>query len=128
MTAALAAVKSHVGVDVKRIERGEAVFKRAEFQSSEQQLLDSLADARNEFATRFCCAKVAVARALGRSLDDGRRYVVVRAANPRSGELQVSLEAALAEEFPQFREGPLLVHTARREDFIVATTFLERPR
>ena len=79
-------------------------------------------------ATRFWCAKEAVAKALGRGLSDGPRSVVVRgwlAGGETTAQLEAELGPGLAAEFPQFADKRLRVFTEKYKKYIVATTFCD---
>jgi phosphopantetheinyl transferase len=126
VVAALAAFHPHVGIDVERIEPREASFERIAFDATERKLLDGFGADRDEGITRLWCAKEAVAKATGRGLAEGPRSVLVRAADPSSGEVQVQLGPTRAAELRELRDANLRVRTIREDTLIVATTLCEK--
>ena len=76
--------------------------------------------------TRFWCAKEATAKALGKGLLEGPRSLTVRKADATTGTLEVVLGDRLAREFPELAGVPVVVYTAREEDWAVASTVCER--
>jgi phosphopantetheinyl transferase len=126
IVAALAAFRPHVGIDIERIQSRDAGFEKIAFDSTESKLLNSFTTKRDEWITRFWCAKEAVAKGLGRGLVEGPGSVLVRAADPATGEIQVQLGPYLAEEFPEFSDANLCVRTVREDTLVVATTLCEK--
>jgi hypothetical protein len=98
--AALAAFGPHAGIAVDRVRPREAPFDE-----EERRLLDTFPGDRDEAVARFCCAREAVARAVGAA------GVAVRAADPGSGRVTVAADGAR-----------LVAWTARDGDLVVATT------
>jgi phosphopantetheine--protein transferase-like protein len=126
VVAGLAAFRPHVGIDLEHIQPREESFEKIAFDPTERELLNSFTPDRDEWITRFWCAKEAVAKALGRGLPEGPQSVLVRAADPDTGDIQVTLGSFLAGEFPELQETNLRVRTVRDDSLIVATTFCER--
>lgn len=150
--AALASYEPYVGIDLEKIEPREESFEAVAFDDFERTLLAAAPD-RFEAATRFWCAKEAVAKALGRGLNFGPHSVTVRACyessavtdseqvvgqaaleeNASSSQtqssnswwLEVELGPGLAAEFPHFAGRRLRVFTTGYKKFIVATTFCD---
>jgi phosphopantetheinyl transferase len=122
--AALAATTPYVGIDIERVIPREAGFEEIAFNDAERRLLDRVEN-RDEWIARFWCAKEAVGKALGRGLLGGPRGLTVSGADAGSGLVEVTLEAPLAEEFPQWQGVPLVVTTGEEEGLAVATTLCE---
>jgi phosphopantetheinyl transferase len=120
-------VHQYLGVDVQEIEARSPDFEEIAFTPHERHLLDRLETTdRNEWLTRFWCAKEAVGKALGRGLIHGPHSVVVQGIEGAGEILQVTLGPRLAEEFPQLAELLLAVYTMRHGDFMIASTLCER--
>ena len=116
-----------LGVDIERIRPHQETFQRITFTEGERWLLDSLpAASREEWVTRLWCAKEAVAKAIGKGFGEGPRSVLVQKLDARTGRVEIVLEERLAREFPDLGGVPLLVYTARDEDWAVASTLCER--
>jgi phosphopantetheine--protein transferase-like protein len=117
----------HLGVDVQQIEARSPDFEEVAFTPHERRLLDSLGNtARQEWLTKFWCAKEAVGKALGRGLMHGPHSVIVQAVEAAGEIVQVTLGDRLAEEFPQLAGRLLAVYTMRHRDFMIASTLCER--
>jgi malonyl CoA-acyl carrier protein transacylase/phosphopantetheinyl transferase len=116
-----------VGIDLERIQSRERSFQEIAFSNDELALLDSCAgSARDEWVTRFWCAKEATAKALGKGLVEGPRSLSVRGLDARTGMVEVVLGDALSRGFPELAGVPLVVYTASEEDVVVASTLCER--
>jgi phosphopantetheine--protein transferase-like protein len=121
------AAQQHLGVDVQQIEERSPDFEEVAFSPHERRLLDSLGNAgRQEWLTRFWCAKEAVGKALGRGLIHGPHSVIVQAVEGAGEIVEVTLSGRLAEEFPQLAGLSLAVYTMRHGDFMIASTLCER--
>lgn len=116
-----------LGIDVERLRPRQEAFQEIAFSEDELALLGSLPDsARDEWVTRFWCAKEAAAKALGKGLVAGPRSLAVRKVHDATGTVEVVLGDALAQGFPELAGVPLVVYTAREEDWVVASTLCER--
>jgi len=116
-----------LGIDIECIRQHEPGFDRFTFVSEEISLLSQLDEfARQEWVTRFWCAKEAVAKALGRGFLNGPRSLAVQEFNTQTKVIQVSIQGKLAEMFPEFNGSQILAYTAREEDYIIAISFCER--
>jgi phosphopantetheinyl transferase len=121
------AAHQRLGVDVQRMEPRSQDFEAIAFAPQERSLLDSIENsARQEWLTRFWCAKEALGKALGRGLIHGPQSVVVQAWDEASGVVQVALGEGLAGEFPELAGVFIAVYTTCRGDFIIASTLCER--
>jgi phosphopantetheinyl transferase len=117
----------HLGVDVQQIEPRSVDFEEVAFTSEERGLLAGLDDdARQEWLTRFWCAKEAVGKAVGRGLIHGPRSVIVRAMDVAGEVVKVALGDRFADEFPDMAGVIMTVYTIRHGDFIIASTLCER--
>jgi len=102
-------------------------FQEIAFDDDELSLLASFTGpARDEWVTRFWCAKEATGKALGKGLMEGPRSLSVRRLDARTGIVEVVLGDALSRGFPELAGVPLVVYTAREEDVVVASTLCER--
>ena len=116
-----------LGIDIERIRAREGPFQEIAFHADELTLLDAFAGStRDEWVTRLWCAKEATAKALGKGLLEGPRSLTVRKVDATTGTLEVVLGDRLAREFPELAGVPLLVYTAREEDWAVASTVCEK--
>jgi phosphopantetheinyl transferase len=116
-----------LGIDIERIRAREGPFQEIAFHADELTLLDAFAgSARDEWVTRLWCAKEATAKALGKGLLEGPRSLTVRKVDATTGTLEVVLGDRLAREFPELAGVPLVVYTAREEDWAVASTVCEK--
>jgi acyl transferase domain-containing protein/phosphopantetheinyl transferase len=121
------AAHQRLGVDVQQIELRSPDFEGVAFTSQERSLLDSIGNpARQEWLTRFWCAKEAVGKALGRGLTHGPQSVIVKGLDAASGVLKVALGDRFAGEFPELVGVPMAVYTTRHRDFVIASTLCER--
>ena len=117
------AAHQRLGIDVQKIEPRSPDFEGVAFTPQERSLLDSIGNpARQEWLTRFWCAKEAVGKALGRGLAHGPQSVVVEALADASGEIKVALGERFAGEFPELAGVSMAVYTARHRDFVIAST------
>ena len=117
--------RQRLGIDVQKIEPRSPDFEGVAFTSQERGLLDSIGNpARQEWLTRFWCAKEAVGKALGRGLP-GPQSVIVKALDAASGVVKVVLGDRLAGEFPELAGVLLAVYTTRHRDFAIASTLCE---
>ena len=126
VAAALAAFGPYAGIDLERIRPRETGFVEMAFDPDERQLLQRIDNDRDEWLTRFWCAKEAVAKAIGQGLRDGPKGLFVRAADPQSGIMHVVLGQALAAACPDLDSAALFVQTSREKDLIVAVTFCQK--
>jgi phosphopantetheine--protein transferase-like protein len=116
-----------LGVDLERIRPLQKAFQEITYTEGELALLNSLpAESRDEWVTRLWCAKEAVTKAVGRGLAEGPRSVTIQRLDAATGRVAVILEERLAREFPELGGVPLVVYTARDEDWVVASTVCER--
>jgi phosphopantetheine--protein transferase-like protein len=121
------AAQQRLGVDVQRIEPRSPDFEGVAFTPQERSLLNSLGNpARQEWLTRFWCAKEAVGKALGRGLIHGPQSVIVKAFDEASGVVHVALGDRFAGEFPELAGVFMVVYSACHRDFIIASTLCER--
>jgi phosphopantetheinyl transferase len=120
---ALAALGGRVGIDVERLRERGREFAAVAFADVERALLASLgADVRDEWMLRCWCAKEAVGKALGSGLTRGPQGLAVTAVEPDSGKILVQLGRAMASDHPGFADAPVVVHSSRAGDLVVATT------
>ncbi|HMF19508.1 MAG TPA: 4'-phosphopantetheinyl transferase superfamily protein [Gemmataceae bacterium] len=126
VAAALAVFGPYAGIDLERVRPREPGFVEMAFDSDEQQLLQRLRVDRDQWLTRFWCAKEAVAKAVGHGLLDGPKGLSVGAADPHSGIVHVVLGAGLAAACPELDSASLVVQTTREKDLIVAVTFCQK--
>jgi len=116
-----------VGVDLEHAGRLKDGAKDLAFTSAEQVLLAAVAEGPQEsWPLRLWCAKEAVAKALGLGLVGGPRALVADRLDAESGTIQLRLSGEMAERFPAVDGRPLLAHTARERDVIVATSLCPR--
>jgi phosphopantetheine--protein transferase-like protein len=116
-----------LGIDIERIRPRRESFQRIAFNDYELTLLASLADsARDEWVTRLWCAKEALAKALGKGLVEGPRSLTALRVDVPTENVELVLGKGLARDFPGLAGIPLVVHTAREEDVVVAVTVCER--
>ena len=116
-----------VGVDLEHAGPMREGAERMAFSSAEQALLASLADGPQEnWPLRLWCAKEAVAKALGLGMVGGPRGLVVEQLDAASGSVQVRLSGEMALRLPGVEGRSLLVHTAREQGLIVATSLYTR--
>ena len=126
--AGLAATAPHAGIDLQLVHPHDAAFEGFAFNEEERDLLDHVGLDRDEWITRFWCGKRAVIKALGQAGTDGPKSAAVRDADQRTGVVKVTLGAALAEIFPQWRFATLLASTSRDGNLVVAVSLGERDR
>ena len=126
--AGLAATAPHAGIDLQLVHPRDAAFEGFAFNEEERDLLDHVGLDRDEWITRFWCGKRAVIKALGQAGTDGPKSAAVRDADQRTGVVKVTLGAALAEIFPQWRFATLLASTSRDGNLVVAVSLCERDR
>ena len=115
-----------LGVDIEPIREREQGFEKLTFTEEERALLNSLeASTREEWVTRFWCAKESVGKALGRGLIEGPKSLVVQELDVQTGTVKVALQGKLSEEFPEFAGVQIVAYTAKEENYIVASTICE---
>jgi phosphopantetheinyl transferase len=122
----LAAYCPHAGTDVERVQPRDAGFEELAFDAGERQLLDRCGGNRDEWVTRFWCAKEAVAKATGRGLVGGPQGLAVRDLQPQNGIIKIVLGPALAAACPELQSALLIARTVRDGDLVVANTFCEK--
>jgi 4'-phosphopantetheinyl transferase EntD len=116
-----------LGVDVQPIEPRSPDCEGVALTSQERRLLDSLGNpARQEWLTRFWCAKEAVGKALGRGLIHGPQSVIIKGLDAASGVVNMVLGDRFAGEFPELAGLPIAVYTTRHRDFVIASTVCGR--
>jgi acyl transferase domain-containing protein/phosphopantetheinyl transferase len=121
------AAHEYLGVDVEQIEPRSPDFEEVAFTPQERGLLDSMGNAaRQEWLTRFWCAKEAVGKAIGRGLLHGPQSVLVEAVEAADEVIKVTIGDRFAGEFPGLAGMFLTVYTIRHRDFIIASTLCER--
>jgi acyl transferase domain-containing protein/phosphopantetheinyl transferase len=121
------AAHEYLGVDVEQIEPRSPDFEEVAFTAYERSLLDGIGDGdRQEWVTRFWCAKEAVGKAIGRGLLHGPQSVLVQAAEGADGVVKVTIGDRFAGEFPALAGVLLTVYTMRHRDYIIASTLCER--
>jgi phosphopantetheinyl transferase len=124
---ALAGLGGRVGIDVELVRAREQGFAELAFSPAERALLAGLgADAVEEWTLRCWCAKEAVAKALGSGLTRGPQGLAVTALDPATGAIRVRLGDEMARDHRDLAEAPILVHTLREGDMVVATTVCEQ--
>jgi phosphopantetheinyl transferase/acyl carrier protein len=116
-----------VGVDLEHAGRLEGGAEDLAFTSAERSLLAAVAEGRQEsWPLRLWCAKEAVAKALGVGLVGGPHALVADRLDPESGTVHLRLSGVMAVRFPAVDGRPLLAHTAREQDVVVATSLYSR--
>jgi acyl transferase domain-containing protein/phosphopantetheinyl transferase (holo-ACP synthase) len=116
-----------LGVDVQRIAPKSPDVEGETFTLQERRLLDSLGTpARQEWLTRFWCAKEALAKALGRGLIHGSQSLIITGLDAAHGIVNMRLGDRFAEEFPAWAGLPTAVYTTRHRDVVIACTICER--
>lgn len=109
-----------IGIDLERLDRASPDIERFVLRPEEQDGITDLEPAlRAEWGLRLWCAKEAVGKALGRGLPGGTGDARAGAGR-QTGTVEVTLAGALARAFPQHAGTPVLVHTHRDGDAIVA--------
>lgn len=126
VAAGLAAFGPHAGIDVEKVRPREPGFEGLALDADERSLLDRIGGDRDDWITRFWCAKEAVAKALGRGLVDGPKALAIRGAFPETGVVKVVLGPALAAVCPEWQDAVLIAHTVRDGELVVASTFCEK--
>jgi phosphopantetheinyl transferase/acyl carrier protein len=112
-----------VGVDLEHAGGLKDGAADLAFTSAEQALLSAVANGTQEsWPLRLWCAKEAVAKALGLGLVGGPRALVADRLDAESGTIHLRLSGEMARRFPAVDGRPLLAHTARERDVIVATS------
>ncbi|MFO0907748.1 MAG: beta-ketoacyl synthase N-terminal-like domain-containing protein [Isosphaeraceae bacterium] len=110
-----------VGVDVERVQTREASFEAAAFSADERGWLDdqttTQAD-RDEWITRFWCAKEAVAKATGFGLISGPEGVLIIEADRATGQISARLNGELALRCRGMLPSTLTVQSERRGEHV----------
>jgi phosphopantetheinyl transferase (holo-ACP synthase) len=115
-----------LGVNVQQIEPKSPDFEGVAFTAQERRLLDSVGKpVRQEWLTRFGCAKEAVGKALGRGLIHGPQSMIINGLDAASGIVKM-VGDRFAGEFPDLAGLPIAVYTTRHRDFVIASTVCER--
>jgi phosphopantetheinyl transferase len=115
-----------LGVDLEQIRAREQGFETVAFTDKERALLDALeVSIRDEWITRFWCAKEAVGKGLGRGLINGPKSLVVQELDTQTGTVKVALQGKLSEAFPEFVGAQIVAYTTKEENYIVASTICE---
>jgi phosphopantetheine--protein transferase-like protein len=116
-----------IGIDIERIRPHKPGFNKHAFVPEEQSLLTSLDESmRQEWVTRFWCAKEAVAKALGRGLMGTPQNLAIKELNTQTGVVSLSLRGNMAEAFTEFTHARILAYTTREGDYIIASSLCER--
>jgi malonyl CoA-acyl carrier protein transacylase/phosphopantetheinyl transferase len=116
-----------LGIDIERVQSRKEGFQEIAFSKDELGLLDAFSgSARDEWVTRFWCAKEAVAKGLGKGLVEGPRSLQVRSLDVATGRVEVILGEGLTRAYPDLAGALLAVYTAREDDWVVASTLCER--
>jgi phosphopantetheinyl transferase len=120
---ALAGLEGRVGIDLERVRAERGDYAAVAFGPAELELLEQLPpEVRDEWQLRFWCAKEAVGKALGTGLTRGPQGLAVTAFDQAAGRVLVELGDAMAADHPDLATAPVVVHSLRQEDFVVATT------
>lgn len=115
------------GIDIERIRPREEGFQEIAFSPDERALLDRRpGPERDEWIARLWCAKEAAAKALGTGLAEGPRSLRVCSLDDATGRVEVIPGDRLAQAHPWPAGTPLIVYTAREDDWAVASTIGER--
>ena len=120
---------ARVGIDVERIEPRQTGLEVGALHDHERDWLDRQTepgDPRDEWLTRFWCAKEALGKATGLGLPGGPKDVEILAVEPASGALTLRLGDALAHACPAIGRHPVRCQTARRGEHAWAWTTAER--
>lgn len=129
IVAALGSFDLAPGIDLERIVPREDSFEKAAFNAAERNLVSAAPTDRDETVTRFWCAKEAVSKALGQGMVEGPQSLSVTEYDPATGHVMVEIGQKLADRLPDgASDFPIVAHTHRKEDFIVATVLLESER
>ncbi len=116
-----------IGMDIERIRARPEGFGEIAFLPEERALLHSLEESnRDEWVTRFWCAKEAVAKSLGRGLVEGPQSVAVQGADWETGVVRATVGGKLAAQFPELAKSTLVVYTGEEDGYAVAVTFCEK--
>jgi acyl transferase domain-containing protein/phosphopantetheinyl transferase len=127
LAVAIAALGGRVGIDVEVVRAREQGFADVAFAPGEIELLAAFPpEVRDEWTLRFWCAKEAVGKALGTGLTRGPQGLSVTAVETAAGTIQVRLGAEMARDHQDLAESPIVVHTLREGDLVVATTLCEQ--
>ena len=120
-----------VGVDlieIARIERAlerYPAFRERCFTEAERAYCDSRPRPAESYAGRFA-GKEAVGKALGTGLTRGPQGLAVKTLDQATGRILVELGDDMAADHRELATAPIVVHSLRQEDFVVATTLCEQ--
>jgi phosphopantetheinyl transferase len=124
---ALVGLGGRVGIDVERIRADRNGYAEVAFAPPERELVERMpAELRGEWQLRCWCAKEAVGKALGTGLTRGPQGLAVTAIDPGSGRILVELGPEMAADHPELATAPVVVHSLRQEDLVVATTLCDQ--
>jgi len=116
-----------IGIDIEKIRPREKGFETMSFHQEELELLSARGSKdRDEWITRFWCAKEAVGKALGRGLIEGPRGAAVQEIDTDAETVMIRLFGKLVELFPEYASSPIKVYTTREGDMIISSTICER--
>jgi phosphopantetheinyl transferase len=126
-TVALAALEGRVGIDIELVRPRDQGFAEIAFTAEEHELLATVPPGDlDEWTLRCWCAKEAVAKAVGSGLNRGPRGLTVAAIDPAAEQVYVQLGAEMARDHDDLAGMPLVVHSYREGDLVVATTLCEQ--
>ena len=126
---ALAGLEGRVGIDLERLPAANAATSQ---QSRSRRPSGSCSsscpsDIRDEWELRLWCAKEAVGKALGTGLTRGPQGLAVTALDPGHGAHPgASSVTRWRADHRELATAPLVVHSLRQDDFVVATTLCEQ--
>lgn len=128
LAAAMACTGSHlivgVGIDAEPVTRERDSFVDVAFSPREQALLGRLDKSGDDtWALRLWCAKEAAGKALGCGLGGRPQDLIVQEVTPATGVVQIGLAGALADLFPAFSNKGVCAHTARADEYTVASVW-----
>jgi phosphopantetheine--protein transferase-like protein len=125
----LGAGVARVGIDVEHLRPRSDGFAELAFTGEERERLASLPpELVDEWMLRSWCAKEAVAKAVGSGLIRGPQDVSAVAIDPERERIEVQLRGDLAKAHPELSDVPLIAHSLRQDDLVVATTLCEPER
>lgn len=114
-----------LGIDCEPLDALSPEVVADAFDDHERQLLDFPNGLRAGWG-----AKEAVAKALGRGVLGGPRCLAIESADPNSQTLTVSLRGAMAQAFPQYRQGEPVTLTAywrEHDNQIIVLSYIPNP-
>ncbi len=117
-----------IGVDMERLPPPEGAWERWAFTEEEERLLaEKPPSEREEWKVRFWCAKESLGKALGTGLSGGPRTVTILGWGPKEDTLLAAPAGPGGSPAALAASHPVVVHTCRRKEWIVAWTWIPKP-